>query len=126
MIFFSCIEVDLRQQTHDSPQYNPYEEGIAVVARFAEDNRWYRGLIVSQCNNNDDDGGESSEDCYNVLYVDYGNNAVVQASKILPVCEEFCQLPMETIPCCLADVSPTSRKDYFWILNYFFFARDFN
>ena len=59
-----------------------------------------------------EDGGESSEDFYNVLYVDYGNNAVVPASMILPACEEFCQLPMETIPCCLADVSPTSRRDF--------------
>ena len=63
---------------------------------------------MSLCCDNADNN--TCEDSYNVLYVDYGNNAVVASSKILPVCDKFCELPMETIPCCLADVSPTSRK----------------
>jgi len=81
------------------------EEGVAVVAKYAEDERWYRALIVSKCQHEED-----REDQYNVLYVDYGNSKPVSLHEILPVCQEFCELPMETIPCCLADVIPISRK----------------
>ena len=81
------------------------EEGVAVVAKFPEDGKWYRAIIVSKCQQQ-----EEREEQYNVLYVDYGNSRPVTLQEMLPVCEEFCELPMETVPCCLADVIPISRK----------------
>ena len=73
-----------------------------MIAKYTPDNRWYRGLVVSK--------DEELQDKYNVLYVDFGNSDVVSIHDILPVCDEFCALPMETIPCCLADIDPLSRK----------------
>ena len=91
-----------------------YVDGIAVVARFSADNRWYRAIIISsvQCDPEDKDISTRRKQ-YNVLYVDFGNSEAVHAQNILPLLEEFSDLPMETIPCKLADIEPPSREFIF-------------
>ena len=73
---------------------------MAVVARFSEDDKWYRALVITKR-----DGNE-----FNVLHVDFGSNEWTKEDCLLPICEQFCELPMETIPCCLADIQPLLRK----------------
>ncbi|XP_057313217.1 uncharacterized protein LOC130654621 isoform X2 [Hydractinia symbiolongicarpus] len=93
-MFYDKKEASLREACSDVT----YSVGMCVVARFSVDNRWYRGIIVST---NPDKHIE-----YNVLHVDFGSSEWVTVEKLLPVYKVFCELPMETIPCCLADVEP--------------------
>jgi len=75
------------------------KQGYPVVARFSSDLKWYRALIIEI---------NSKEDQYDVLYVDFGSSERLTKLEILPLCEEFCELPQNTIPCCLADIAPFS------------------
>lgn len=91
-----------------------YTEGMAVAAKFPADDKWYRAIIVSKVEQEEQEEQragmmDSQEERFSVLYVDFGTSEVIEAKNILPICQEFCALPMETIPCELADVEPHSR-----------------
>ena len=81
-----------------------YQEGMPIVARYSGDLKWYRATIVTKIAISD---GKFD---YDVLYVDYGSSERLSQKEILPLCEQFCELPQEVIPCCLADVFPVSCK----------------
>ena len=81
-----------------------YEEGMAIVARYSGDLKWHRATIVTKI------AVSNGEFEYDVLYVDYGSSERLSEKEILPLCEHFCELPQEVIPCCLADVFPVSCK----------------
>ncbi|XP_065066777.1 uncharacterized protein LOC135692541 isoform X2 [Rhopilema esculentum] len=86
--------------------------GNAVVVRFSEDGKWYRGVIkhlrIPQTGI-DSASGTGSLACqfeYEILHVDYGSFEWVKHAEVCPVIEEFFELPMETLPCCMADIEP--------------------
>ncbi|XP_033118710.1 maternal protein tudor-like isoform X2 [Anneissia japonica] len=58
------------------------------VAKFADDDGWYRGLIAG-----------SSDEGVHVMYVDYGNSAVVSATDIKTITQEFMSLPPQAVCC---------------------------
>ena len=43
---------------------------------------------------------------YEIVHVDFGSSEWVKHDAIQPVVEKFFELPMETLPCCLADIEP--------------------
>ncbi|XP_012278471.1 maternal protein tudor isoform X2 [Orussus abietinus] len=71
------------------PKLEKVEEGILCVAKFPEDEQWYRAKVVSHCS---DSGTE-------VLYIDYGNSAVSIELRILP--DDLAAIPPLSRKCCL-------------------------
>ncbi len=85
-----------------------------MIVKFSEDKKWYRGVIkhfkvpdkgIARRSITDD------EFVYNVLHVDFGSSEWVGPSEIRPVVETFFELPIETLPCCLAGISPMGKLD---------------
>lgn len=67
------------------------EIGSVCCAQFSEDGCWYRGIVTSL---QDDSRAQ-------VRFVDYGNSDVVDKGKIMALKEEFLDLPILAIQCCL-------------------------
>lgn len=53
---------------------NTFEIGTICAANYSEDNQWYRAKILSH-----------SENGTEVLYIDYGNTAITNETRMLPV-----------------------------------------
>ncbi|XP_070160956.1 protein tudor isoform X1 [Polyergus mexicanus] len=68
------------------PKIDDVKEGLLCVAKYPEDEQWYRARVISHDNNGDTQ----------VIYIDYGNSAV--------------STEIRTIPEDLANTSPLSRK----------------
>ncbi|NXU57800.1 TDRD1 protein, partial [Turnix velox] len=70
--------------------------GEACCARFSEDGRWYRALVLS-----------ASPSEVKVLYADYGNTEMLPLSEVLPITDSFLKLPFRIIVCSLAGIEKT-------------------
>ncbi|KAJ8306560.1 hypothetical protein KUTeg_017105 [Tegillarca granosa] len=70
------------------------EIGLPCVAKYSEDELWYRAEILSF-------NGEIE-----VQFVDYGNSDMVQKSAVKKVKKEFMTLPVQGIRCGLNGVKP--------------------
>ena len=62
---------------------------------------WYRG-IVDACNEN---GAV-------VAFIDYGNLAVVIHQQLIPLPQQFCDLPAWSVCCRLHGVTPTENEQF--------------
>ena len=87
--------------------------GDAVVVKYSEDGCWNRGVIkhlripnTEEVSNAKQPRSPGSQFEYEVLHVDFGSTEWVKHENVRPVVEKFFQLPMETVPCCLADIKP--------------------
>ena len=69
------------------------EDGTVVAALFAEDESWYRGKV------------SVSDSGIQVFFLDHGNTETVTVENLRLLPEEFSQLPVQAIPCCLGGVS---------------------
>ncbi|XP_064604917.1 uncharacterized protein LOC135470098 [Liolophura sinensis] len=67
--------------------------GFLCLAQFSDDDAWYRAKIT-----------DIEDDQYQVLYVDFGNSEWRPESKIRALPETMLSLPVQYIPCCLADI----------------------
>ena len=61
-----------------------------------EDNCWYRATVLSLTNS------QTAE----VVFVDFGNSAIVPFTALRAIHEYFLKLPMQMFVCSLADVKP--------------------
>ncbi|XP_050460512.1 maternal protein tudor-like isoform X2 [Cataglyphis hispanica] len=68
------------------PKIDNVKEGLLCVAKYPEDEQWYRARVISHDNNGN----------MQVIYIDYGNSAVSTEIRAIP--ED------------LANISPLSRK----------------
>ena len=75
--------------------------GQPCCAFFPDDESWYRGEILSV-----------GPDGVKVLYVDYGNSAVVEADCLVELPEKFAQLPVQAWKCQLAGISPADGRTW--------------
>ncbi|KAK3602033.1 hypothetical protein CHS0354_015024 [Potamilus streckersoni] len=66
------------------------EVGSACVAKYSEDQAWYRGRVEKV----DSDG-------LTVFFVDYGNKEVISMSDVCTISDEFLTLPTQAIHCSL-------------------------
>ena len=85
----------------------------AVVVKYSEDGYWYRGVIkhlripnADETSQREQPQSNANQFEYEVLHVDFGSSEWVKHENVRPVVEKFFQLPMETLPCCLADIEP--------------------
>ncbi|XP_063935121.1 ribonuclease TUDOR 2 [Daucus carota subsp. sativus] len=88
--------------------FNP-KKGDLVLARFSRDNSWYRAMIVNS------PGGAigSSEDKFEVFYIDYGNQEMVEYSQLRPLDSSISSSPGLAQLCSLAYVTvPRVEEDY--------------
>lgn len=75
-------------------------EGSLCAARYKEDYAWYRAKIVEVI---------SKEEVL-VYYVDYGNSDKVSYDWLMPVAEEFHNIPAQAVKCCLASFDADAYK----------------
>jgi len=78
------------------PKVNDVKEGSLYVAKYPEDEKWYRARVVSH-----DDNGTR------VIYVDYGNSAVSTDIRAIP--EDLATIPPLSRKCCL-ELPPRIRE----------------
>ena len=72
----------------------PFHEGDFVLAKFAKDGLWYRAEVI----------GVDSDGTAKVTFLDYGNEEVVLPKNLMMCPENLLELPVQAIPCCLAEV----------------------
>lgn len=88
------------------PKIEERKEGLLCVAKYPEDEQWYRARIVSH----DDNGTQ-------VIYIDYGNSAISTEIRIIP--EDLASIPPLSRKCCLelpsqvTEWSEQAREEFF-------------
>ena len=75
--------------------------GQMCMARFSEDNNWYRAVVTSL----DDELATA-----NVFFVDYGNDQVVDAATLLPMDARFRHHKHMALKLCLNRVKPDQQQ----------------
>ena len=104
-LFDSISELTL--YANKAPQSLPNKpfKGTVCAAYFDEEQTWYRGIVESVEGNH-----------FQVRYVDYGNTSQLSAKDIILLRDEFQRLPVQAVPCVLANIRPVSgtewNKDY--------------
>ena len=78
----------------------PFHQGDFVLAKFAEDGLWYRAEVI----------GVDSDGTAKVTFIDYGNQEVILPKDLMMCPENLLELPVQAIPCCLAEV-PRRESD---------------
>ena len=73
--------------------------GMACVAQFSCDNQWYRATVLQL----------KPPGHVLIFYVDYGNQEVVEYSKLKSVNDQFLGLPEMSIKCSLANTAPINE-----------------
>ncbi|XP_055491333.1 tudor domain-containing protein 6-like [Leucoraja erinacea] len=68
-----------------------FQIGDVVCAKFSEDDSLYRAVVT-----------EFYNDLFSVEYIDYGNTATIDASKIFPLPKDCMEVQRLSIPCSLA------------------------
>ncbi|CAI9773683.1 unnamed protein product [Fraxinus pennsylvanica] len=88
--------------------FNP-KKGDIVLAQFSADNSWNRAMIVNAPRG----VVESSNDKFEVFYVDYGNQEAVTFSQLRPIDHSVSSAPGVAQLCSLAYLKvPTLEEDY--------------
>ena len=80
-----------------------YAVGTACVAKFCEDDLWYRAKVT---------GIAGSK--WTVHFVDYGNSEVTDRSRLQPLPLQFAKLAPRALECSLADIGvqgPTAKDE---------------
>nr|WNS50065.1 tudor domain-containing protein-like protein [Halisarca dujardinii] len=75
--------------------------GDFVCAKFPEDDCWYRALVKKSCHG----------DQFEVLYLDFGNQATVSKHHIRELDEQFCTTLVQTIVCCFSSPVQSQLSD---------------
>ncbi|XP_071555768.1 protein tudor isoform X1 [Temnothorax nylanderi] len=70
------------------PKIDEIKEGLLCVAKYPEDEQWYRARVISH----DENGTQ-------VIYIDYGNSAV--STEICAIPEDVANIPPLSRKCCL-------------------------
>ena len=92
---------EVGSQAESSPQLTCPRVGMPCVAKYTEDDAWYRALITNL----------TTDSKLEVLFVDYGNTELLQTSRVRTLPEHFRQLPKQAFKCQLADVATSALPD---------------
>lgn len=86
----------------NSKQLTSIDSGVACLAKFTDDNEWYRGEVMT-----------ISRDQCNIYFVDYGNQGNVLFADILEISKSLAEIPPLAIRCkVLGDADPVSVTDW--------------
>lgn len=75
--------------------------GMPVVARFSEDDAWYRAVVTGV-----------NQDKVSVTFVDYGNSDTVFMDAIRVVAQEFFHLPCQALLCSIRGINLVSGSSW--------------
>ncbi|XP_013386809.1 uncharacterized protein LOC106156225 isoform X2 [Lingula anatina] len=81
------------QYSDDTPAVASQSTGMPCVAKFEEDQAWYRAVIL-----------ELKDDQALIQYVDYGNQVHVPLTEVKPMKSELMSLPSQAVECLLTGV----------------------
>jgi hypothetical protein len=84
---------------HSLKPLRPVHEGILCLARYSQDNRYYRAKIDS-----------ISHSVAHITFIDYGNSEQVPVSSLRQIPSDFLHLPMQAFECFLSHVHPSFRQ----------------
>ncbi|XP_068709889.1 tudor domain-containing 6-like isoform X2 [Montipora foliosa] len=87
--------------TVDNVPYKPVL-GEVCCAKFIDDQTWYRAVVKQKM----------SESEMMVVFVDYGNQAVVSVDSIRRITPSFTQLPIQARECFLLNIEPVSGSSW--------------
>ncbi|XP_029903650.1 tudor domain-containing 6 [Myripristis murdjan] len=73
---------------HKTVNTDSLSPGSPCIARYAEDEVWYRAEVISK-----------EEDMRSVFFVDYGNKSQVSARDVLQMQPELCEIPPQAFLC---------------------------
>ncbi|XKL62896.1 hypothetical protein PGB90_002729 [Kerria lacca] len=68
-------------------RFSNVDEGLAVAAKFTDDNRWYRAQII----------GQQTRNMFEVRYVDFGNTELLHIRRICGLPQEFFRITVQSI-----------------------------
>lgn len=74
-------------------------EGIVIAAPFPHDNSWYRARIVGM-----------ADSTLDLLFLDFGDMASVDTSKVKVLRLQYYRLPLQAIQCRIAKVQPKGQR----------------
>lgn len=94
--------IDAQYNSLDTKPLRDIKTGCGCVAKYSEDNRWYRAVIKNF---------ESETDSCEVLFVDYGNTEIVKSSEVKMIEPELCVLPAQAIECRLHNIPDTISSE---------------
>ncbi|XP_046848217.1 RING finger protein 17-like [Xenia sp. Carnegie-2017] len=77
----------------------PYKD-MVCAARYSEDGRWYRALIIDVTSNK----------IVKVLFVDFGNSEELRFSEIRRLPDHLAKLPKQAMECCLSGITPIDEE----------------
>ncbi|CAF3645620.1 unnamed protein product [Rotaria sp. Silwood1] len=104
---FSQMQNELHNYYNDletSHQLIPLEN-IAIgdfgVAKYSEDNRWYRARLIT-CEEHDQ---------IKIVFVDFGNIEIKSINEFFPIHKLFIDLPAQAIGCSLSEAFPRSQTE---------------
>nr|XP_060641302.1 tudor domain-containing protein 6 isoform X1 [Anolis sagrei ordinatus] len=94
-------------QDYCAHSVQPLDWPIPVcLAKYSEDNKWYRALIISEVN--------SAEEV-EVVYVDYGNKEHVSLKNVRATKEEFMKMKAQAFRCSLYNlIQPKGQDPFVW------------
>ncbi|XP_020657158.3 tudor domain-containing protein 6 [Pogona vitticeps] len=94
-------------QDYCAHSLQPYDWSSPVcLAKYSEDNKWYRGLITST---------ERYTEKVEVAYVDYGNKECVSLKDICATKAEFLHLKAQAFRCSLYNlIQPKGQDPFVW------------
>ena len=102
-------DVDLTASDISSDHPPTLSPGQSVLAQSLDDQRWYRGQVVSF------DPLSGSKGMADILFVDYGSCVTVPLSSVRSLPKGFATLPRQAIACSLFGVCPSEGEDSKWI-----------
>lgn len=117
---------ELRQKINSGVDKVESEEcevsiGSFCVAKFSEDDVWYRGLVMGSRPGNE----------YDVFFVDFGDQEWVTGDKIISAWSSILQIPLQAVECSLGNVQASGNdwsdasSDAFWemVTDHLLFAK---
>ncbi|XP_041043360.1 tudor domain-containing protein 6-like [Carcharodon carcharias] len=96
----TAMEEKLNTCNTNDRKVGNFQIGDVVCAEFPEDGSQYRAVVTQIC-----------DDLVSVEYIDYGNTATVDASKVFPLSKDFLEVHRLSIPCFLAGFQNSSSRE---------------
>ncbi|XP_048791278.1 tudor domain-containing protein 6 [Lagopus muta] len=102
---FTALMAEIQEYCESASQPHAWPQS-ACLARYSEDKRWYRALIVSDVS----PAGEVE-----VMYVDYGNRELVSLTSLRSINERFLKLKAQAFRCSLYNlIHPNGPDPFVW------------
>ncbi|KAM6432550.1 tudor domain-containing protein 6 [Rhynochetos jubatus] len=99
------LMTEIQEYCENSSHPNAWPYSVCL-ARYSEDGKWYRALIISEV---------PSAEKVEVIYVDYGNRALVPLTNLRLTQERFLRLEAQAFRCSLYNlIQPNGQDPFSW------------